>query len=986
MEEVRSLTDKNATLVKDVEHLTKELEDTIEDYEAMVTEQARCREALAKADQQVDTLSKERDGLHARLEDLITQLDEKENVEGNMLDNLQDQIGQWRSNIADLQDRLQDKELIIARLEKEMDGLQQDLVQSGADVVRKDRILKDAKIKELEQRLEQSHRDFELLSIDWDRLDKLVKSQDVARGVNERASKSFFSKKSKNELEQLKEVHQNTLRRLDEAENTLAEKENRLLEVSTRLHAFEQGAYGLKEALDEIGDLKVQKSIRDTNISELTEQLNKFSRVLDDLADENRELRVRCGLDPETAIDISSVKRRRDIEFEQLKAINIQFQDEIDRLEEERISLKTQLRADALKQGERAAQLGVDAADFVIPQDHVVYKPKQRTVFSSDSDNGNFSKLTKELEMVHHELKLSREERQKLMQDLKNLKEENDMLQNTTKKLAETVLHTASDAETETVPLDAVNQLLERLLSKSRAEDRTAPSHIIREVNDDLNRVNTMLRLEIDVIKKERDEAIAKVAELQYLTENRHEFRRFAARSHSRSPSPNHHAHIREHHHTESPSIHHQNDPLSFAAMSSQLVEAYDKLARQEKLFTEVNQRLQRAERKLVEVEEGSKIVLTVDADQEVAPQGQPEAIAPEVVSPDLLNLSEQIKEQNLLIEQLQNAHEWASDELKHRYLDLSRKNVLLKVNEKMLSRRVHAAEEIERSLRTELQRVREEYSSTDMSNRTALCDLNSRFRLLRQQFDRAIEDLEQSVPASDFHSLQAKNDALVVKYRSLLEKERNFIENKQREIMLTAQVEELQAQIDALTLKFTEVDADPISTNIDDTDMKFSNEILRKKLQYFMNKCASLENNECELKKLLEDAESKLAQCQSEVFALQETDALTRALLAQSTPNELVDSQKQELHSLKEQVVSLRSDVEKYRDLCEVAKRQSAELNLLRVQNEKECEILRAAIKELEIQGEEKFVISKLHQRIFILQKSEAQTLASLKIQVNAL
>lgn len=66
--------------------------------------------------------------------------------------------------------------------------------------------------------------------------------------------------------------------------------------VLTSCVGFLQGIYGLEEAVAEIKDLRKQVKIRDHEIESLIKEVNKLELKINDLLDENEELRERLGM------------------------------------------------------------------------------------------------------------------------------------------------------------------------------------------------------------------------------------------------------------------------------------------------------------------------------------------------------------------------------------------------------------------------------------------------------------------------------------------------------------------------------------------------------------------------------------------------------------------------------------------------------------------------------------------------------------------
>lgn len=107
-----------------------------------------------------------------------------------------------------------------------------------------------------------------------------------------------------------------------------------------------QGEYGLAEAVDDCRELKVQVDIRNKSVAllfyrpsflsflfrrqaiELTQHCNKLELKVNELLDENDEMRRRLGLDRHAPLDIK-FKYAREVERETDRAMNILLQKEV---------------------------------------------------------------------------------------------------------------------------------------------------------------------------------------------------------------------------------------------------------------------------------------------------------------------------------------------------------------------------------------------------------------------------------------------------------------------------------------------------------------------------------------------------------------------------------------------------------------------------------------------------------------------------------
>ena len=80
-------------------------------------------------------------------------------------------------------------------------------------------------------------------------------------------------------------------------------------------------------------------------------------------------------------------------------------------------------------------------------------------------------------------------------------------------------------------------------------------------------------------------------------------------------------------------------------------------------------------------------------------------------------------------------------------------------------------------------------------------------------------------------------------------------------------------------------------------------------------------------------------------------------------------------------QISVLTNEVAKYKDLADIASQQASDLLRMHKVDQKEKEIMQAAIQELQMEGDEKLLIGKMHHHIVALQVSEAGVLRKLEI-----
>ena len=149
---------------------------------------------------------------------------------------------------------------------------------------------------------------------------------------------------------------------VNEAEEVARDKTEELSEAVARLRQFEAGEVGLAEVSAECAGLKRQMKTKEARIEELIKQADTFQLQAGEAVEENRELRERLGMQPRVGEEKKKVLERRGGGGggEEERALVAVLQRELDRLEEERLALKTENRKLAHQCGGRAARLGLE--------------------------------------------------------------------------------------------------------------------------------------------------------------------------------------------------------------------------------------------------------------------------------------------------------------------------------------------------------------------------------------------------------------------------------------------------------------------------------------------------------------------------------------------------------------------------------------------------------------------------------------------------
>ena len=99
-------------------------------------------------------------------------------------------------------------------------------------------------------------------------------------------------------------------------------------------------------------------------VEDLTKYINKCEEKINDLYDENEDLREKLGLDPKEPLDLGEYRKKKGLRLQEDRALNRVLQKEIEGLEEERLELKQQIRRLAQTGGTRAVAMGLSPDDL----------------------------------------------------------------------------------------------------------------------------------------------------------------------------------------------------------------------------------------------------------------------------------------------------------------------------------------------------------------------------------------------------------------------------------------------------------------------------------------------------------------------------------------------------------------------------------------------------------------------------------------------
>ncbi|KAM6290372.1 LOW QUALITY PROTEIN: centrosomal protein of 290 kDa-like [Porphyrio hochstetteri] len=350
-QELENLTAAKEKLDIENEEMRKALEESVPEMEKMTDQNNKMKRILQQPGTSMDQLRKENEQYKLQIQELSEQLKAK-NEEGDMIMAAVDaKVEEWKEIFASKDAQILEYQQMLFNLNEKLKVAQLNEEKSSVLALQQAVEERDAQIRLLTEQMEQYTKEMEHNTVIIENAKSHLQN---CKGCSSLAQQNHIEDMQ----EKLKELEERTRKAEKSAEIAEAEaskKDKELVETRKRMRDYERGIYGLEEAVAEIKDLKQKVKVREREIENLVQDVNKLELEKKYLFDENEELRERLGLDPKTMIDLNELGRTKFLLQKQDRLQNKILLQQIERLEEERIELKKQVRELAQEKGRTAA-------------------------------------------------------------------------------------------------------------------------------------------------------------------------------------------------------------------------------------------------------------------------------------------------------------------------------------------------------------------------------------------------------------------------------------------------------------------------------------------------------------------------------------------------------------------------------------------------------------------------------------------------------
>ncbi|KAM4747907.1 centrosomal protein of 290 kDa [Rhinophrynus dorsalis] len=1002
LDEIQSLSEANEKLEAQNQEMTKNLEESVQEMEKMTDEYSKMKLMVQHTDSIMDQLRKEKEQYRLQVQELAEQLKSKNEEDDPVMIAVNAKVEEWKSILASKEDEIIEYQQMIQNLREKLKIAQLDADKSSVLALQQGLQERDNHIKMLTEKLEEHAKEMESHSFHIEELKRQLQNE---KG---KFNKLYRTEELQAMLQLLEQRLKESERVAELAENDAREKDKDLVEALRRMRDYEAGVYGLEEAVSEIRELKTHLKIRDREIESLTKDINKLELKVNDILDENEDLKERLGLDPKTVIDLTEFKNIKTLKQQQYRAENQILLKEIERLEEERVELKQQIRKLAQEKGKRAASLGLTADDLNLSENSPSdLKSKKRMpdfllLDSTEEMKGKNEHLSKQLDDKERDLERSRSAVAQLQSKMKELSEENKQLQQGMGEILQAIKDAQKDPTVkggESIIIPSLERLVNAIETKHADGVFDISVHLKAQV-DQLTGRNEELRQELKGSRREAtnisnqlvkaNEKISSLeSEIAVLRQS--EGANIVLRT------------------INLPEGMSQSSTSLVNSLNEYLLHLLQEIESKDKSLVKLEDALEEHKRKFAVIRHQQGLFYKEYQSERESWQMELEKMKEEnakLESQKELDVV-QIKEYKNLLESLKVD----PDELKTILAESSRKMTVLRVNEKSLTRRYTTLLEMEQHLRKENEKLKTEITEMEAAVGERIGYLQRYKDIASFKIASIQKALSDSVPLSELEIANKQYNELTAKYRDMLQKDNLLVqrtsnlehlehENASLKSQITFYNKELEitkeklytleqawehinamdgnAAMDKATKAITNNEIISISKKITMLEMKELNE--RQRAEHSQKMYEHMRTTLKQVEERNFDLETKFVELTRINLEAQKVEHALRDDLANSVSKAVSDADRRRIVELEKSEAELKVEVSKLRNVSDIAKMQVATLVSRQQSREKEVESLRKQVLDYQDQTDEKALIATLHQQIVALQVSESTAVGKLE------
>ncbi|XP_015996138.2 centrosomal protein of 290 kDa isoform X5 [Rousettus aegyptiacus] len=1036
LDEIQTLTEANEKIEVQNQEMRRNLEESVQEMEKMTDEYNRMKAIVHQTDNIMDQLKKENDYYRLQVQELTDLLKAKNEEDDPVMVAVNAKVEEWKLILSSKDDEIIEYQQMLHNLREKLKNAQLDADKSNVMALQQGIQERDSQIKMLTEQVEQHTKEMEKNTFI---IEDLKNELQRNKGTSTLSQQTHYMK-IQSKIQILEEKTKEAERTAELAETDAREKDKELVETLKRLKDYESGVYGLEEAVIEIKNCKNQIKIRDREIEVLTKEINKLEMKINDFLDENEALRERMGLDPKTMIDLTEFRNSKNLKQQQYRAENQILLKEIESLEEERLDLKKKIRQMAQEKGKRIAASGLTIEDLnitekfpqenrmgernfdfmslknmsetqskneVIAQDLLIKEAQSRNAeielerHRSQAEQNEF--LSRELIEKERDLERSRTIIAKFQTKLKELVAENKQLEEGMKEILQAIKEMQKDPDVKGGEISLIIPSLERLVNAIESKNAEglfdANLHLKAQV-DQLTGRNEELRQELRESRKEAINYSQQLAKANLKVDHLEKETSLLRQSEGSNVVFKG---------IELPDGIAPSSTNIINSLNEYLIHILQELEYKESKLKNVEDSLEDYNRKFAVIRHQQSLLY-----KEYLSEKETWKIESETMKVEKRKLEDQIQHDAIKVKEYNNllsTLQMDSDEMKKMLSENSRKITVLQVNEKSLIRQYTTLVEMERQLRKENEKQKNELISMEAEVSEKIGRLQ-RFKEMAIFKIAALQKvIDNSVSLSELELANKQYNELTAKYRDILQKDNILVQRTNNLEHLECENASLKEQMESVN-KELEITKEKLHTieqaweqetklgnesNMDKTKKSITNsEIasISKKITMLEMKELNERQRAEHSQKMYEHSRTSLKQMEERNFELeikfaeltkinleaQKVEQMLRDELADSVSKTVSDADRQRILELEKNEMELKVEVSKLREISDIAKRQVEILNAQQQSREKEVESIRMQLLDYQAQSDEKALIAKLHQHLVSLQISEATALGKLE------
>ncbi|KAJ3256947.1 hypothetical protein HK103_005065 [Boothiomyces macroporosus] len=978
-EEIKLLSTENQQLNTELEAVTSELETAVGEIEQTTNEIESLRVLLAEADDKIDQISDERDALKIKVEDLADQLEMKDKENKKEVRKVQIKMASLQDELTEYSINKQQSESKVKELQDIINKLHENDSLDYVEQLKQEIAAKDETIAKQKKELQEAATDFELLANDWNRVDQILSGM-----VQKQKIELPSAVKLKEKITILKQQRKDDHDRIDSLIDSISEREKEIVNLKEYVLKFENGEYGLAEAIKETKILKAQIQIMEKEIIGYTAKISDFEAQCSDLIEENYGLRSQLGLG-ESKLDFTNFKKLKVVELEKTKALVLTLQQEIDKLEEERLQFKSKLRLQAMERGERAVELGLDVSDLIAVEEYAekLRKGDIRKESLHESrpiiQETKFDKLLTQLENSFIMQTEVREKLEKNQEKMLAMQSECELLESTIMELTKLLTDQHEGLSQPTV--EKIDQLNKLLTSKHQTQN-VKVNTALKIIDTHANSKTKSLKLELDQKNKEISELNHKFKLMEEIkVSHLLEIEKLHEKLNKMVEINNH---LQNEKKVKVPVEELLDKPLGFMDLVEQLIECKQEVGRKGIEVEKSNKEISLLKEKYGPIERKAKEMYNQFIHLKKQYVNEVEACKKQIQSLQVENEELTIKAKNF--DDLNISGDTEVQSLSRKAIQAQRKVVVLEVKEKTMTRKVSALSTTNQLLEKEIKQCKADFDEMEAISKQTIVRLSNKQKELQNLVNELQERLSTSVPTVQYNVLEHTMNMYISKAQILTEKQQHIVETGDSQVITNTQYQKLKSDLEIAQLQLLESNIkiakyenfEKMSLDIGELRKTNANleakvQLLEKRITMADDKAERAVHSESKMKGQLAQTDKLYLESKEQQISLEEEKLMLLKQYEGGATKDVYEEKLEIIRSLEKTIQSLNAEVDK-------STKQASHLMNQSGSDEKEINLLKAAVKELQMHDDEKLIIGQLHEHILSLQKSEESALNQAK------